>query len=127
MALVKDIEVAEFIKEKTLQAFYIPLDTKEYTDFISTVKTPKEWADEKYKVNTETEYFTFKARHVAEMRGYQTNIITYLEKDKLCFALIYRDYLIDMHRAVDFYEDMELDLVMITSLPKFNVPWTLFK
>ncbi len=122
--LRSDISIAEEIKKEALTSEII-LDTnnKFYKEFVNHIAVPKTWEEKEPTTDTQTEFFCFKAKLFCETHNHSANMITYKEDGVLKYALLFRDFLIDMYRPIDFYQDIDLKYYLQTVNPKLGSPW----
>jgi hypothetical protein len=124
-SLSLDIEIAQSIKEHAIKFKNLACEGEFYNNFKDTLEVVKEWntASANLLIDSETEYFTYRARSYADSAGYMTNIISYIINNTIYFGLIFRDYLITQDQEVNFYEDMPIKYFLVTSTPKLLSMW----
>ncbi len=121
--LDQDINIANLIRDESLKYSEIQIEDKFYKEFIESIAIPKMWEDKDLRSSSDTEFFTYKAKKYSDEKGYLSTLITYTENDLLCYALLYRGYLIDLNHDVDFYQDVKLGYYLQSVSPKLSSPW----
>jgi len=127
MFLEYDFDTAELIKKAGAKPREIDTDAKFYEEFRKSLEIPKTWNHQVVKSDPATEYFCYKTKLYCDENKHFCNIISYVDDDKVKFAITYRELLIDLYNKVDFYKDVSLNYFLETVYPKLGSPWRYVK